>query len=65
MDGERVLKELIYDCQRSLEGIEYANLDFESRGYGVGGTPERSLSFTPFAQRQVISSQHLHHIGTS
>ena len=38
--GERVLKELIYECERSLEGIEHARLDLEARanaralGYG-------------------------------
>ena len=30
--GVRVLKELIFECQRSLEGIEHATLDLEARG---------------------------------
>ena len=30
--GVRVLNELIFECQRSLEGIEHATLDLESRG---------------------------------
>jgi len=29
--GERVLNELIYECQRSLEGIEHAKVDLEAR----------------------------------
>jgi len=33
MEGERVLNELIYECQRSLEGIEHAKLDLEARGW--------------------------------
>jgi len=38
--GVRVLNELIYECQRSLEGIEHARLDLEAQanaraqGYG-------------------------------
>jgi hypothetical protein len=38
--GERVLNEVIYECQRSLEGIEHARLDLEAQanaraqGYG-------------------------------
>ena len=31
--GERVLNEIIYECQRSLEGIEHARLDLEARGW--------------------------------
>ena len=31
--GVRVLNELIYECQRSLEGIEHAKLDLEARGW--------------------------------
>lgn len=40
MEGERVLNELIYECQRSLEGIEHAKRDLEAKanaralGYG-------------------------------
>jgi len=30
--GVRVLKELIFERQRSLEGIEHATLDLEARG---------------------------------
>jgi len=33
--GVRVLNELIYECQRSLEGIEHAKLDLEARGWAV------------------------------
>ena len=38
--GVRVLNELIFECQRSLEGIEHARLDLEAQanaraqGYG-------------------------------
>ena len=38
--GVKVLNELIYECQRSLEGIEHARLDLEAQanaraqGYG-------------------------------
>lgn len=32
MDGERALKELIYECEQSLGGLEHAKLDLESRG---------------------------------
>ena len=39
--GERILKDLIYECQKSLEGIEYAKLDLDARswarGHGLGG----------------------------
>jgi len=31
--GVRVLKELIFECQRSLEGIEHAKLDLDARGW--------------------------------
>jgi len=38
--GVRVLNELIYECQRSLEGIEHARLDLDAqanaRGQGYG-----------------------------
>ncbi len=30
-EGERVLNEIIYECQRSLEAIEHAKLDLEAR----------------------------------
>ena len=38
LEGERILNELIYECQRSLEGIESAKLDIEarSRARGIG-----------------------------
>ena len=29
--GERVLKEMIYECQKSLEGMEHARLDLEAQ----------------------------------
>ena len=38
--GVRVLNEIIYECQRSLEGIEHARLDLDAQanaraqGYG-------------------------------
>ena len=31
--GVRVLSEVIYECQRSLEEIEHARLDLEARGW--------------------------------
>ena len=34
--GERVLNEIIYECQRSLEGIECAKLDLEARDSARG-----------------------------
>jgi len=34
--GVRVLNELIYECQRSLEGIEHARLDLEAQGWAKG-----------------------------
>ena len=34
--GVRVLNELIYECQRSLEGIEHARLDLEAQGWARG-----------------------------
>ena len=34
--GVRVLNEVIYECQRSLEGIEHAKLDLEARGWARG-----------------------------
>lgn len=33
--GERVLKELIYECQKSLEAIDHARLALEARGWAV------------------------------
>ena len=30
-EGERVLNEIIYECRRSLEGIEHAKLELEAR----------------------------------
>jgi hypothetical protein len=35
--GVRVLNELIYECQRSLEGIEHATPDLEARAWARGG----------------------------
>jgi hypothetical protein len=32
----RVLNELIFECHRSLEGIEHARLDLEARGWATG-----------------------------
>jgi len=31
--GGRLLNEMIYECQRSLEGIEHARLELEARGW--------------------------------
>ncbi len=34
--GERVLNEMIYECQKSLEAIGHARLDLEARGWARG-----------------------------
>ncbi|MBM4012866.1 MAG: hypothetical protein FJ275_01790 [Planctomycetes bacterium] len=34
--GERVLNEIIYECQRSLEGIQHARLDLDARSWARG-----------------------------
>jgi hypothetical protein len=34
--GERVLNEMIYECQRSLEGIANAKIDQEARSWARG-----------------------------
>jgi len=34
--GERVLNEIIYECQRSLEGIGHARLDLDARSWARG-----------------------------
>ena len=34
--GERILKDLIYECERSLEGIEHAKLDLDARSWARG-----------------------------
>ena len=34
--GVRVLNDLIYECQRSLEGIAQAKLDLDARGWAKG-----------------------------
>ena len=34
--GERVLNEMIYECERSLEGIEHAKLDLDARSWARG-----------------------------
>ena len=34
--GVGVLNELIYECQRSLEGIEHAKLDLDAKGWARG-----------------------------
>jgi hypothetical protein len=36
MEGDRVLNELIYECQQSLEGIEHAKLDLDARSWARG-----------------------------
>ena len=33
LEGERILKDVIYECQRSLEAIEHAKLDLEARSW--------------------------------
>jgi hypothetical protein len=38
-EGERVLHDIIYECQRSLEAIEHAKVDFESRARAKEGGP--------------------------
>lgn len=34
--GERVLNEMIHECQRSLEGIGHARLDLDARSWARG-----------------------------
>ena len=34
--GEQVLNEMIYECQRSLEGIASAKIDQEARAWALG-----------------------------
>ena len=34
--GERILKDLIYECERSLEGIEHTKLDLDARSWARG-----------------------------
>ena len=34
--GVRVLNELIFECQRSVEGIEHARLDLDARSWARG-----------------------------
>ena len=34
--GEHVPNEIIFECQRSLEGIEHARLDLDARGWARG-----------------------------
>ena len=34
--GVRVLNELIFECQRSLEGVEHAKLDLDARSWAKG-----------------------------
>ena len=34
--GERVLRELIYECQKSLEAIEHARLELEAQSWAKG-----------------------------
>jgi len=36
IEGERVLSEVIYECQRSLEEIRHAKLELEARGWASG-----------------------------
>jgi hypothetical protein len=36
IEGERVLNEVIYECQRSLEEIGHAKLDLEARSQASG-----------------------------
>jgi hypothetical protein len=36
VEGERVLNEIIYECQRSLEGIANAKIDQEARSWAKG-----------------------------
>jgi hypothetical protein len=57
--GVRVLNELIYECQRSLEGIEHARLDLDARerararvvgGANVGGLINPPTDFDELLQ---------------
>jgi hypothetical protein len=34
IEGERILKDVIHECQQSLEAIEHAKLYLEARGWG-------------------------------
>ena len=44
--GERVLNEVIQECQHSLEGIKHARLDLESQSWARGQVmTDLSLSF--------------------
>jgi hypothetical protein len=36
IEGERILNEVIYECQRSLEEIGHAKLDQEARSWARG-----------------------------
>lgn len=36
-EGKRVLNEIIYDCQRSLEAIGHAKIDFDARQWARAG----------------------------
>ena len=36
LEGERILKDVIYECQQSLEGIEHAKLDLDARSWARG-----------------------------
>ena len=36
IEGERILNEVIYECQRSLEEIGHAKLDQEARSWAKG-----------------------------
>jgi len=35
-EGERVLNEIIYECQQSLKAIEHAKIDQEARSWARG-----------------------------
>ena len=46
--GERILKDLIYECERSLQGIEHAKLDLDARSWARGqGLRELTSHATP------------------
>jgi hypothetical protein len=36
LEGERILKDVIYECQQSLEGIEHAKLDLDAQSWARG-----------------------------
>jgi hypothetical protein len=58
--GERVLNEIIYECQRSFEVIGHVRLDLEARswatGNGVAGVKANRLRSLPLARWRITRS---------